>query len=398
MDYKVFFDLALILFSAKILGVLVRKIGIPQVVGEILAGLLIGPNILGLVDKSDVTVYMAEIGVIMLMFVAGLETSIKDIKESGATALLVASMGVLVPLVGGYLLYSCIYGFGAVGSDSFLAALFIGTIITATSVGITVEVLREMGKLKTKVGTIILSAAIIDDVIGIVLLSFVSGMKNGQSAPVSVIINTMLFFAFSIVVGIIIYHVFKWLDKKYPHRRRVSIFSLAFCFIMSYIAEEWFGIADITGAFIAGVIFCNIKDSEYIARRIDINSYMIFSPIFFAGIGIRNQILIDNEMLFFSVFFVIIAMMSKIIGCGFIAKCRNFSTRDALRIGVGMMARGEVALIVAQKGVNSGVIDSKFFTAVILLIMVSSVVTPIVLKFLYKRDEQEQSDLAQSPS
>lgn len=396
LKYTVLLDLALILFSAKMLGMLARRIGIPQVVGEIISGLIIGPNLLGIVQPNDVITYIAEIGVIMLMFVAGLETDLKEIKKSGVTALLVACMGVLLPLIGGFCLYGCLYGFAPIGSEHFTTALFIGTIITATSVGITVEVLREIGKLSTPVGTVILSAAIIDDVIGIVLLSVVSGFSGSGANPLSVLVRTVLFFAFSIVVGLLINRLFKWLDKISPHRRRIPIFSLAFCFLMSYIAEEWFGIADITGAFIAGVIFCNIKDAEYIARRVDINSYMIFSPVFFAGIGIRNRLSMDKELILFSILFVAVAMLMKILGCGIVARLRHFNARDSLRVGVGMMARGEVALIVAQKGVSAGVLDPKFFTAVILLIMVSSIVTPILLRLLYRPKKEKPT--AETPA
>lgn len=390
MDYTLFLDLALIIFAAKLLGLLANKIHVPQVVGEILAGFLIGPNLLGLVGKSDLVTYMSELGVIMIMFIAGLETDLKEIRRSGATSLFVAAMGVLFPLGFGYLLYSCFYGFSPLGSKSFVEGIFIGTIITATSVGITVEVLRELGRLKGKVGTVILSAAIIDDVIGIVLLTFVSSMSDTTVKPSAVLIKTALFFVFCVGVGYIIYHLFKFMDTKYPHRRRVPIFSFAFCLFLSYVAEHFFGIADITGAYVAGVIFCNIKDAGYIARRVDISSYMIFSPIFFAGIGIKMSLKgLDTSILLFSVFFVAVALLGKILGCGIAAKISGFSAKDSIRVGVGMMARGEVALIVAQKGLAAGVIPERFFTAVIMLIIVSSVITPIILRLLYRGETPE---------
>ena len=198
MDYSIIFDLAVILFSCKVLSIFMRHIKVPQVVGQIIAGLLIGGNLLNIVDKSEPLVFMAEIGVLMLMFSAGLETDLKEIKSTGVTALFVAAMGVLLPLGFGYLLYSVFYGFASVGSRDFWTAIFIGVIMTATSVGITVEVLRELGKLKSKVGTIILSAAIIDDVIGIVLLAFVTGLSSseggGLAAAGIVVLKTVLFF------------------------------------------------------------------------------------------------------------------------------------------------------------------------------------------------------------
>ena len=198
MDYGIIFDLAVILFTCKVLSIFMRHIKVPQVVGQIIAGLLIGGNLLSIIDKSEPLVFMAEIGVLMLMFSAGLETDLKEIKSTGAVALLVAAMGVIVPLGAGYLLYSGFFGFAAVGTNQFWTAIFIGVIMTATSVGITVEVLRELGKLKSKVGTIILSAAIIDDVIGIVLLAFVTGLSKsdggGLGAAGLVVLKTVLFF------------------------------------------------------------------------------------------------------------------------------------------------------------------------------------------------------------
>lgn len=288
--YEIFKDLAIIIIAAKCCGLLARKLHAPMVAGEIVAGLLIGPSVLGVVAQTDFLSQMAEIGVLLLMFCAGLETDLKDLIKTGPKAILIASSGVAIPLVGGYLLYSCYYGFAPNGSDKFYEALFIGVILTATSVSITVETLRELGKLKGEVGTTILSAAIVDDIIGIIVLTFVIGFKSSSVSPSKVVINTVLFFIFAICVGMIIYYLFKLLDNKRPHSRRIPIFGLALCFIMAYVAEKYFGIADITGAFVAGIILCSIKDSEYIAKKMDISSYMLFGPVFFASIGLKTNI------------------------------------------------------------------------------------------------------------
>ena len=394
MDYGIIFDLAVILFTCKVLSIFMRHIKVPQVVGQIVAGLLIGGNLLSIVDKSEPLVFMAEIGVLMLMFSAGLETDLKEIKSTGAVALLVAAMGVIVPLGAGYLLYSGFFGFAAVGTNQFWTAVFIGVIMTATSVGITVEVLRELGKLKSKVGTIILSAAIIDDVIGIVLLAFVTGLSKsdggGLGAAGLVVLKTVLFFVCSIVAGIILHKIFYWLEKYRPHTRRVPIFSLVTCLIFSWAAEAIFGIADITGAFVAGVIIRTVKGAvEDTSRKLDISSYMIFTPVFFASIGIKVTIEfanISSTLLIFAICFAIVAMLAKAVGCFGAAKLARFGKKDSLRIGVGMMARGEVALIVATKGVEGGVLSSEFFIAVIALIIMSSVLTPVFLKALYKNN------------
>ena len=389
-SYSILKDLAIIIIAAKLFGILARKCKAPQVVGEIIAGLLIGPSILGLVDQSDFILQMAEIGVILLMFSAGLETDLKELMKTGPIAALIACAGVFIPLVLGAFYYMVFYGFAPWGSNEFYEAVFIGTILTATSVSITVQSLKEMGKLKGRVGTTILSAAIIDDVIGIIVLTFVIGFKNPDSKPSTVVVNTILFFVLAVGVGFISYKIFKWIDKRYPHTRRIPIAGLAYCFIMSYVAEQYFGIADITGAYVAGIILCSINDSEYIERKIDINSYMLFGPVFFASIGLKTDLNdVTGGILLFAVGFVIVGLISKIVGCGLMARICRFKGKDALKIGVGMMTRGEVALIVAQKGLSMNLIDPVYFTAVILLIIVSSISTPIVLKFLYSRDKEE---------
>lgn len=386
--YSVFKDLAIIIIFAKFFGVLARKCKAPQVVGEIVAGLLIGPSVLGLVQQTDFLTEMAEIGVVLLMFSAGLETDLKELMKTGPIAFLIACAGVFIPLVGGTLLYMGFYGVAPWGSEKFFTAVFIGVIMTATSVSITVQSLKEMGKLKGKVGTTILSAAIIDDVIGIIVLTFVIGFKNPDSNPAKVVLNTVLFFVFAIVVGFILYKLFNKLDERYPHTRRIPIVSLALCFAFAYIAEQHFGIADITGAYVAGIILCSIRDSSYIDEKMEISSYMIFGPIFFASIGLKTNIdNVDGTILLFSLGFVIVALVTKIIGCGLMAKICKFRSQDALKIGVGMMTRGEVALIVAQKGLSVGLLTPVYFTSVILLIIVSSISTPILLKVLYAKDK-----------
>lgn len=389
--YSILRDLAIILVAAKFFGIVARKCKAPQVVGEIIAGLLIGPAVLGIVQQTDFIVQMAEIGVILLMFSAGLGTDLKELIRTGPIALLIALCGVFIPLICGTILYMAFYGFAPWGDEEFYKAVFIGTILTATSVSITVETLKELGKLKGKVGTTILSAAIIDDVIGIIVLTFVIGFKSPDAKPGQVIISTIMFFIFAIGVGFICYHIFKKMDKRYPHTRRIPIISLAFCFFMAYVAERYFGIADITGAYVAGLVLCSIQDSDYIARKMDINSYMLFGPVFFASIGLKTDIGdMTMEILLFSIGFVVVGLAAKIIGCGLMAKACKFSWTDSLKIGVGMMTRGEVALIVAQKGLSVGLMEPVYFTAVILLIMFSSIATPIILKVLYTKYPEAQ--------
>ena len=381
-------DLAIIVVFAKAFGLLARKLKAPQVVGEIVAGLLVGPSVLGIVKLNDFLDICAGIGVVLLMFSAGLGTNLKQLLHTGVKALLIACAGVLVPLVGGTLLYMGFYGFEGIGTPKFFTAVFIGVIMTATSVSITVETLKELGKLKTELGTTILSAAIIDDVIGILVLTFVIGFKNPDSNPGFVALSTVAFFALAVVLGFVIYKVFKIIDKRWPHTRRIPILALALCFGLSYAAEKFFGIADITGAYVAGIILSKLHDSDYIEEKMDINSYMIFGPIFFASIGLKTQISgITWELVLFSAVFVAVALVSKIVGCGAMSRLCGFRGTDTLKVGVGMMTRGEVALIVAQRGLTEGMIGSEYFTSVILLIIVSSILTPIILKLLYAKDK-----------
>ncbi|MBR3470741.1 MAG: cation:proton antiporter [Lachnospiraceae bacterium] len=391
--YTIFRDLAIIVIFAKFFGIVARKCKAPQVVGEIIAGLLIGPSILGLVEQTEFLSHMAEIGVVLLMFSAGLETNLKDLMKTGPIAFLIACAGVFVPLVGGTFLYMGLYGVAPWGSEEFYKAVFVGVIMTATSVSITVQALKELGKLKGKVGTTILSAAIIDDVIGIIVLTFVIGFKNPETDPMGVMISTLLFFLAAVGVGFILYLIFKKIDQRYPHTRRIPILGLALCFAFAYCAEKWFGIADITGAYVAGIILCSIQDSQYIDEKIDINSYMLFGPVFFASIGLKTSIdNIDAGIIIFSIGFVLVALVTKIIGCGLMAKLCKFSVKDSLKVGVGMMTRGEVALIVSQKGLSVGLLTPVYFTAVILLIIASSISTPIILKLLYSKDPKTAAE------
>ncbi len=382
-------DLAVIIAAAEVFGLIARKIRLPQVVGQIIAGLIIGPCVLGWAGNTDYIKIFAEVGVVLLMFSAGLGTNLKTLIKTGPVALLMATLGVAVPMLLGTLVTMIFYGFEAVGTAGFYKALFIGVIMTATSVGITVQTLKELGKLKTEIGTTIVSAAIIDDVIGIIVLTVVIGVAKGTGTGAGeILLKTLLFFVLSGVVGFGLYKLFSFLDSKYPHMRRITIFSLALCFALSYIAEKYFGIADITGAYVAGVILCNIKDSGYVDSRVNISSYMFFGPIFFASIGLKTDISgMTWELFAFSLSFVAAALVGKIIGCGFAAKVTKHTWKESLICGIGMMTRGEVALIVSQKGLDAGIITAEDFTPVILLIITSSVLVPILLKVLFKSNK-----------
>ena len=352
--YSIFRDLAIIILSAKFFALVARKCKAPQVVGEIIAGLLIGPCLLNLVQTSDSISIFAEIGVVLLMFTTGLGTNLKELMRAGPIATLIACVGVFVPLVGGTLLYGPFYGFAAVCSPEFYRSLFMVTIITATSVSITVATLQELGHLKSFLGTTIVSAAVIDDVIGIIVLTCVLGASSGEGTGIGgVLIQTVLFFLVAIGVGVIIHYAMKWLDARNPHTQRITVVSLAFCFAMAYIAEQYFGIADITGAYIAGIVLCTMNDASYVERRVDISNYVIFAPVFFASIGLKTDISgLTPEIFLFCVCFVIVALATKIIGCGLAAKICRFNWGDALKVGVGLKRLGDQDANVGRFGLQ----------------------------------------------
>ena len=388
-DYTILLELALILLFTKLFGIICKKIGLPQVVGFLIAGLLIGPCVLGWVNPSETLKIIAELGVILIMFSAGVETDLKELKQNGLAATLVAMAGVLLPLGGGFLIAAAFNGgFEGIDSLKVLQYVFVGVVMTATSVSITVETLKELGKLKTKAGTIILSAAIIDDVIGIILLSIIIGFRNPEVKPVEAVWKTGLFFVLAVAVGIGIHFLFKFLNKKFPHTRRLPILGLVICFLYAYCAEKFFGVADITGAYIAGIMLSGLKESDYIDRKIEINSYMIFAPVFFASIGINASFSGFNvNMVWFSLCFVLVAIAAKMLGCFGMAKLLRYDWKDSLVIGVGMIARGEVCLIVLQKGISAGLASPDYLAMGVLLVIVSSFLAPVLLKLIYRKSD-----------
>ena len=386
-SYDFLLSLAVILLATKALGVLSERVHMPQVVGALVAGVLLGPSVFGFVSETDFLVKTSEIGVIMLMFLAGLDTDLAELKKTGFASFVIAVIGAVLPLIGGTICYEIFFKDLADPMD-FLKALFIGVVLTATSVSITVETLREMGKLKGKVGTAVLGAAVIDDILGIIVLTVITGFADPSVKPIRVMGNIALFFVFIAIIGIIFYKAFQKMDIIWSNHRRLAIVSLAFCFILSYIAEVFFGIADITGAYFAGIILCNILDlREYVAKKINIMNYMFFAPIFFSSIGIKTNLEgFTSEIAAFSIVLLIIAILTKVLGCGLGAKLFKFTNHEALAVGVGMISRGEVALIVAQKGAAAGLINTDLFPAIVLVVVVTTLVTPILLKLVMNKE------------
>lgn len=386
-SYKFLLILAIILLATKILGLLSARVHMPQVVGALVAGILLGPSVLGFVEETDFLLKTSEIGVIMLMFLAGLDTDLGELKKNGLAAFVIATIGAALPLVAGTACYEAFFRDTTDPMD-FLKAVFIGVVLTATSVSITVETLREMGRLKGRVGTAILGAAVIDDILGIIVLTVISGFADPTVRPGMVFARIGLFFVFIGAVGFVCYKLFRKLYFIWSHHRRIAIAALAFCFMLSYIAEQFFGIADITGAYFAGLILCNIMDlREYVAKKINIMNYMFFAPVFFASIGIKTELSGMNAALaVFSVVLLLVAVLTKVAGCGLGARLCGFDRHESLSVGVGMISRGEVALIVAQKGAAVGLINTTMFPPIVLVVIVTTLVTPILLKLVMARD------------
>lgn len=395
MNYEFLLWIALILISTKVLGLLCKAVHLPEVVGALLAGVILGPSALGLMsmegDTGTLLTYVAEMGVIFLMFSAGLDTDLKELKANIGASFVTALIGVIVPLIGGMIGYALYFGEDLSNYDQMLQSLFVGVVLTATSVSITVETLREMGRLSGKVGMTILGAAIIDDILGMVVLAVVSSMKDTSVKPTTVLIKIVLYFVLILILFMVTSRL-EFAIEKNDHKRRVAIFAIAFCFILAYVSEIGFGIADITGAYFAGVMLCQSKIRDYVDIKIHDVSTVFFSCIFFASVGLKVTLGgMTLKVWMFAVILTLIAIISKMVGCGLGAKICKFTWKESLQTGVGMISRGEVALIVAEKGRQVGLISEDLFAPIILVVIVTTLITPILLKVVFKGDEPAES-------
>ena len=387
MSYRYLLDLALILLSTKVLSLVTKRFKLPQVVGALLAGLILGPAVFNIIEETDFIRQLAEVGVIVLLFNAGLESNLSEFKKSGKTSFIVEVMGVIIPLIGGTILAYCIKQGKVENVSAFVQNIFIGSVLTATSVSITVETLRELGKVSTSVGNIIVGAAIIDDVLGMLVLTIITSLAGSSVSVIKVIVKIVGFFIFSIIVGIITYKLFnKWVDKYDIDKRRFVIVSFVICLLLSFSAEEFFGVADITGAYIAGLVLSSNKETIYITKRFETLSYILLSPVFFASVGLNVKLPdLNGEIVIITIALIVVAILTKIIGCGLGAKLCGYNNMESIQIGSGMITRGEVTLIIASKGLALGLMSSYFLTPVILMVVFTSIFTPILLKIVFSR-------------
>lgn len=383
--YKFLLDVALILLSTKVLGLITRKLQLPQVVGALLAGLIFGPAVLNIIQPTDFLTSLSEIGVIVIMFSAGMSTDIKELKKAGTSGFLVALIGVLVPLAMGTLL-GFLFSPGESDPSKILQHVFIGTILTATSVSITVETLKEIGKLNTKVGNTILAAALIDDVLGLVVLTVVTSLAGDSVNVALVLLKILLFFVFVAVVAIVGIKLFTWYENRYEKNlHRFPLLAFVLCLLMAFLAEVVFGVADIIGAFAAGVIVANTPRGAYVESKFQPLSYLLLTPIFFASIGLEVELPdMSWQFVVFAALLVFVAIFSKLVGCGLGAKAFGFSWRESVQVGLGMACRGEVALIVANRGAAMGLMPEAYFGPVIIMVVCCAVFTPIALKLAFR--------------
>lgn len=389
MSYHYLIDVALILLTTKVFGMITKRLQMPQVVGALIAGLVMGPAMLNIIHSTEFLSQVSELGVIVMMFTAGLGTSLNDLKQTGKAGFLVALCGVIVPLIGGTIL--SLFFNTSTDPNAFMQNVFIGVVLTATSVSITVEALKEMGKLNTVVGNTILAAALIDDVLGLIALTIVTSIGGSADANLLVVLlKIVAFFVLVVVVGIVVKKAMDWYiaNVHSTDLQRYPIFAFILCLILSFCAEEFFGVADITGAFAAGLIISTTSKAKYIELKFAPLSYLLLTPIFFASIGLKVELPEMNAtIVIFSILLVVVAALTKWIGCGLGAKLCGLKGRQCEQIGVGMVCRGEVALIVADKGAALGLMPEVFFGPVIIMVVATTILTPILLKFAYRKSD-----------
>lgn len=400
-SYSYLLVLAAILLTTKLLGLFSRWVRLPQVLGALVAGVILGPVVNAIVGWSTGDGFfsqaagsdqlfgmLSELGVIVLMFGAGLETDVQEMKKCGKASLIIAVIGVITPLI---------FGAGASyffiddpnSQERLLKSIFIGVVLTATSVSITVETLKELGKLNTPASNAILGAAIIDDVLGIIALTIITSFKSKDVNIWFVLIKIVLFFIFAAILGFIMLKIYKWMNKHTSRdSRRHVIIAFAYCLVSSFVAEVFFGVADITGAYVAGLVLSMTNRKRYLVNRFSTLSYMLLSPIFFACIGLTIEMPeLTVSLLVFAILITIVAVVTKLFGCALGGKICGYSTKECFQIGAGMISRGEVALIVAKKGESCGLMDPKLFGPLVIVVVLTTIIAPIILKVLFAKDK-----------
>ncbi|MGE8079978.1 cation:proton antiporter [Peribacillus loiseleuriae] len=376
-------QLAIILVAAKIAGSISVRLGQPSVLGKLLIGIVLGPSVLGLVTETETLAAFSQIGVILLMFIAGLETDLDEFKRTGKAATFVGFGGIIAPLVLGYFA-------GMMMDLTSFQSWFLGLLLSATSVSISVQALKEMNQLKSPEGTAILGAAVIDDVVVIIALAFLMSFAGGEVDLTIVILKKVLFFAGAILVG---WKIVPWFLKKFASLKvteTVISSALIICFVYAYLAE-YTGVAAIIGAYIAGVAISVTGYKHEVFEKVETISYSIFVPVFFTSIGITAQFSGIMNHLALIVLLSILAIATKLVGAAVGAKLAGFGWNSSFGIGAAMVSRGEVALIIAAIGLESKLLSQDLFAVLVVVILVTTIVTPPMMKWFFKSNKQTKS-------
>ncbi|MCG0313376.1 MAG: cation:proton antiporter [Calditerricola sp.] len=369
--------LALILLATKIAGDVSVKLGQPAVFGKLLVGILLGPSVLGLIENTELLKELSEIGVILLMFLAGLETDLDEFKKSGKPAFLVGVGGIVFPFIGGYAV-GVLFGYDTVTS------VFMGLLFTATSVSISVQTLRELGRLRSPEGMAILGAAVVDDILVILLLAIVMTLTGAEEVNIGLLLlKKAVFFAGALLVAWkVVPPVMRWLSRLRVTESLASG-ALIICFFYAYAADA-FGIAPIIGAFIAGAAIGATTFERQVLEKVEPISYAFFVPVFFTSIGVAAELKGLGDNVGLAVILSLVALLTKLIGAYLGARASGFSHRPSLAVGVGMISRGEVALIIASIGLSEKLLPPSLFTVALLVILVTTLATPPLLKWVYR--------------
>jgi Kef-type K+ transport system membrane component KefB len=383
------FQMSLLMFVALAGYLIAYRINQSAVVGIILAGILVGPSLLGLVTYTDFVSTLAHLGAVILLFTIGLEFDIKAILK--VRYFVIALAGIVIPALGGYFL-------ARLFSYDFKASIFIGTALTATSIAITANVLREMGKLQTETAKAIIGAAVIDDVLALLALSISEGVVSGELSSISVLITAVKAIGF-IVIGVIIAKLLlsrlivrldsTKLAMKYPQSIFIYAIMIAFLYAM---AAEFVGLSAIIGSFLAGTSFAGVKlKSGEIFKEGAEHLQIIFASIFFVSLGVIMDLhFVTPGLVWFVLALSIVAILTKVIGCGVPALVQRMSIKDSMIVGIGMVPRGEVAMIVALIGLNQNLINQSTYSALILMSLLTTIIPPLILrKWLFKNKFQK---------
>ncbi len=385
--------IVIIIAAAKVGGYISLKLGLPSVLGELVAGIILGPSVIYMLhwapftDKhlGETIAHIAEFGVLLLMFIAGLNLHLSDLAKYRKVSAFAGTLGVLLPLGMGYVVVRAF-------SFDVQSALFTGLILAATSVSISAQTLMEMKVLRSRVGIGLLGAAVFDDILVVLGLSiFVAlafGSTGGWLSVVWIVLRMLLFMGIAAAVGTAFLPRLSQIADKLPISQGLIAFVLIVALFYAWTAEVLGGMAAITGAFLAGLLFARSHLKEYIEAGVSTLAYSFFVPVFFVNVGLAaNARLLTSESLWLLLAMICVAVISKVLGSGLGARMAGFTNREALQLGAGMTSRGEVGLIVANVGISEGLISPDIFSVIVGVVIVTTLLTPVMLRSLFAKSK-----------